>query len=45
MRNDPVFFTFPDSRHQENAGPDAGAAQGAAFGGVGDAEPGCAFGF
>src|SRR5450755_1705340 len=40
MRDDSVFLAFPDTGHEQNAGPDTGAAQGPAFGGVGDSEPG-----
>src|SRR5580704_5546750 len=45
VRDDTVFFAAPDSGHEKNASPDAGAAQRSSFGGVGYAEPGCAFGF
>ena len=42
--DDAVLFAFPDAGHEEDAGPDAGAAQGAAFRGIGDTKPGHAFG-
>ena len=45
VRDDAVFFAPPDSGHEKNAGPDAGAAQRASFGGVGYAEPWRALGF
>ena len=43
--DDTVFFTLPDSCHQQDARPDSGAAERAAFGGVGHTEPGGAFCF
>jgi hypothetical protein len=43
--DDTVFLALPDAGHEEDACPDAGATEGAAFGGVGYAEPGSAFGF
>ena len=45
MRDDPILFALPDSGHQQNPCPNAGAAQRAPFGGIGYAEPGRAFGF
>ena len=42
--DDAVLFALPDAGHEEDTGPDAGAAQGATLRGVGDTEPGHAFG-
>ena len=41
--DDAVLFALPDAGHEEDTGPDAGAAQGATFRGVGDTEPRHAF--
>ena len=45
VSHDAVFLALPDSSHEQDARPDAGAAQGASFGGVSYTKPGCAFGF
>ena len=45
LRHDAVFLAFPDSGHQQDSGPGAGAAQRQAFRGVGHSQPLGALGF